>query len=159
MNVDNIPFYNILNMVFIGILFAVGLFILTPEIFVLKSIPFFESNEFLKTAVVVVVIYYVGFFIDRTGSLLIEKILKNKNQPSKRNFVSQKIQMNWRNYDEYQRAEKSSEHIKVLAREYTFSRNSMTLFLILTIIAIFVGNWVFCSFTWFATIFLYFSLL
>jgi hypothetical protein len=145
-------------MFFVGLLFAVGCMVLEPSLIQYLEIygKYFKEG-IMQTATAVVVIYYTGFLIDRFSSLVVEKALKNKNKKKTRNFLSQKIQMNWRHYEDYQKAEKHSSHIKTLSREYTFSRNSMTLFLWLTVLAILKGDWVFCSVTWFVTIFLYFS--
>jgi len=108
-------------MLFIGIMFAIGVFVLSPDLFHFQNVNIIEVNEFLKTAVAIVITYYIGFFIDRIGSLCVEKVLKNKNHPDDRSFVSQKIQMNWRNYDDYQKAEKNGENIKTLARDRIFN--------------------------------------
>ena len=102
----------------------------------------FNEDSFAFCVIAVAVIYEVGIVIDRLASLVIERVLKNKKSFAKRSTLSRIFQMQWKDYAHFQKAERKSENIKNLTREYIFSRNNLTLFFILTIVAVCVNKYV-----------------
>lgn len=161
MNVSTLPFHNIINMLLIGILFMTGIMFLFPEQFdVLFAIISVHSEaSFIIGVMTVAVIYEIGIILDRLSSLITEKLFKNKKPYSKRNLISRILQMQWKDYENYQRAEKiNANNIKTLTREYTYSRNSLTTFLILSLIAVSIGKMYVFYVTFSLSVLFYFSM-
>jgi hypothetical protein len=131
-----IPFYNLVNMLLIGMVFIIGWFTidmwLISEIF--GFIQFYEIPSSLALCILFPVSYQIGLIINRFGSLM-EDILKTEVPLKNRGWISRHIQFTWRSYELYQKAEKIDPFIKTLSREYALSRNSLTLFLLLAVVA------------------------
>ncbi|MDR0726793.1 MAG: hypothetical protein LBF37_01890 [Rickettsiales bacterium] len=98
----------------------------------------------------------MGTVIDRLGSLVVEKLLKNKKED--RCWLSRMLQMTWKDYGHFQYAEKENDCIKILTREYTYSRNLFTALLILTCLGVACGNSFFCKVTIFGCLLFYLSM-
>lgn len=149
-----IPFYNLLNMFLTGLIFT-GCCILMFDNQILAFIKsdFFElikeMNFGLETIITIsfcAIIYEFGFIINRIGSLL-ENILKYiKAIP----FDS--------DYKKFNEKKKQFLIMETLSREYALSRTSMTLFLLLTIIACFQCKLIFSIFLFALVIVFYFSM-
>ncbi len=149
-----IPFYNLLNIFLTGLIFAGSCVVLfnTQLLNFIKS-DFFNSlkglNVGLETIITIsfcAIIYEVGVIINRIGSLF-ENLLKLINAIPFDN-----------NYKKYNEKKKEFPIMETLSREYALSRTSMTLFLIITIIAI-IQHLLFFSILLFALTFLfYFSM-
>jgi hypothetical protein len=131
-----IPFYNLVNMLLIGIIFIVGLLFIDTSLMdmVLGYIQSYNISSSLVLFVLLPVSYQVGLIINRLGSLL-EDILKTKKTEKNRGWISRIFQFTWRSYELYQKTEKIEPFVKTLSREYALSRNSLTLFLLLAIVA------------------------
>ena len=145
MNVLMLPFYNIVNILFVGVLFCVGIGTLFPgiiELFGSDKLVSIKTDSFLFCMIALTVVYEIGIVLDRLGSLVTERVLKNKKPANERGFISNLIQMQWKCYHSFQKAEKHSENIKTLTREYIFSRNNLTLFAILAVVALCVGRFI-----------------
>ena len=132
MSIMSLPFYNLINIFFIGVLFSIGAASLFPKLMTHSDkLLGFNSDSFVFCIIAVAIVYEIGIVIDRLASLITERILKSKKSFENRSFLSQLLQMQWKDYAHFQKAEKKSENIKTLTREYIFSRNNLTLFVIL----------------------------
>jgi hypothetical protein len=115
---------------------------------------FFKSiskiNVGLETVITIsffAVIYEIGFIINRIGSLMENLLKKIKAIP----FDD--------DYKKFNEKEKQfPDKMKMLSREYTLSRTSMTLFLILMIISLTQFFWVFSIVMTILTLIFYFSM-
>lgn len=76
---DKIPFYNIVNMFFVGAIFSTILVLMCIEKISLdeKYLDFAIKWNVLVSAILVIVMYEVGFIINRISSITIEPILTN----------------------------------------------------------------------------------
>lgn len=101
----------------------------------------------------IVVYYFMGFIINRLGSLIIKPLLL------KCNFIKEV------DYNEYVKAEKINEKVRTLTEICNYYRSILTANLILLFIKIFscfkentgwfLGNWEFCFLLGCATLFLF----
>lgn len=143
MGILALPFYNLINIFFIGVLFSTGAVIIFPDLMSHSDkLLGFNEDSFIFCIIAVAVVYEIGIVIDRLSSLIIEKILKSKKSFETRSFLSRLLQMQWKDYAHFQKAEKNSENIKTLTREYIFSRNNLTLFLILSLVAVAANKYI-----------------
>ena len=133
---EKIPFYNLLNMFLIGLVFA-GCNIL---MFMAKIIPFANTNltgiknigfETVLTVFFFAVIYEIGLIINRIGSVIIEPILKK----------TKLIPFN-NNYKKFNEVKKTNSIMDVLSMEYALARSTITLFFILSIVAMTQLKWI-----------------
>ena len=124
-----IPFYNILNMFLTGLTFLGGLVLLHPDVFIniISNRIWMEFSTGFEIIFVICVfsaVYEVGLIFNRLGSVLIEYLL-----------IKIKIIKFDENYKEYNDVKKNYPIMDTLSREYSLSRTSLTLFLILAILA------------------------
>lgn len=132
-----IPFYNVLNMFLVGFVF-IGFLLL---IFYEQAYLFIASLninldgfgfETLITICIFALIYEIGFIINRIGSVIIEGFL-----------VRAKLIPFNNDYKKFNDSKKKYPILEILSREYALSRNTFTLFLILTLISLKQFNWVY----------------
>jgi len=133
-----IPFYNLINMLLLGMVFIIAVLFLQPNNAsrLFAYICYYKIGETLVLTAFIAVSYQIGFLISRLGSLT-EILLKNEKKWEDRNIVSKIFQISWRKYSLYQKTEKLDPFVKVLSREYALARNSMALCVLLAIIAAF----------------------
>ncbi|GHV02341.1 hypothetical protein AGMMS49521_3990 [Campylobacterota bacterium] len=130
-----IPFYNLLNMFLIGLIFTGCCIVLfNNQIYTFIESDFFQTikeiNVGLETVITIsfcAIIYEIGYVVNRIGSIL-EDILKK----------STKILPFDNDYKKFNEKKKEYPILNTLSREYALSRTSMTLFLLLTIISLFL---------------------
>jgi hypothetical protein len=122
-------------MFLLGMIFVFGyLFLNTGLLGVFfANVRFYDISSTLILLVLLPLAYQIGLIINRLGSLL-EDALKTEKKDSERGWVSKIFQFSWRKYELYQKAEKVEPFIKALSREYALSRNSLVLFLLLSIL-------------------------
>lgn len=132
---NKIPFYNMVNMLLTGFIFTgcclfiyLNVFINIVNSFILPQINF--ALESIITFSFFAIIYEIGYIINRIGSILIEPILKK----------TKLIPFD----DDYKRFNDCKEQypiLNILSREYALSRTSLTLFLIVAILALLQSQW------------------
>ena len=133
---NKIPFYNIVNMFLIGLIFVGCCIFIYFDTFVkvLNSYAIPEIN-FITEAIITIsflaIIYEIGYIINRIGSIVTEPILiKLKAIP----FDD--------DYKKYNDCKKQYPILNVLSREYALARTSLTLFLILDVFALLHKQWI-----------------
>lgn len=135
-----IPFYNVINILFVGLVFTSLCIFLFPEI---SSYAFnildHINNQVLDIVVVLTLGYEIGLILNWIASLVVEPILINKKPLNKRCWFSRVFQISWKSYADYQKAE--NDKLNILVREMNVARNHMTLFCIILIMAIITSNW------------------
>lgn len=79
---DKIPFYNIVNMFFVGAVFSFGLVILLrnyiPFDWIKENASWLSDWSILISAVLLIAMYELGFIINRMGSIIIASIYTGK---------------------------------------------------------------------------------
>lgn len=141
---DRIPFYNLLNMLFVGLVGIVCcMFIMPEDIWIIwRSIQGLVNNATLDVVMFIVISYLVGLIVNRMGSWFIEDLLKTEKNHNRLSWPVNKIKFPWRKYELYVKAQQQDAALKFLTREYVLSRNMIMLFLLLTIIAVGCGKYV-----------------
>lgn len=129
-----VPFYNIVNMFLSGFVFIGGCLIIFPDpivaIFssdIVKSLG--SGPEIVITVCTFAVAYEVGLIINRTGSVILEPILKK----------TKLIPFN-DNYTLFNQKKKEYPIMDTLSREYALSRTGIVLFLSLLILSVVEGK-------------------
>ncbi|MBU9744256.1 hypothetical protein KTH81_10530 [Lachnospiraceae bacterium ASD3451] len=129
-----VPFYNILNIFLIGLVFIGGCLIIFPD----TVVAIFSSDiiktlgagpEIVITVCTFAVAYEVGLIINRTGSVILEPILK------KIKFIPFND-----NYTLFNQKKKEYPIMNTLSREYALSRTGIALFLSLLILSAVEGK-------------------
>ena len=129
-----VPFYNILNMFLTGLVFIGGCIIIFPD----TSVGIFNSEiiknigagpEIVITVCTFAVAYEVGLIINRTGSVILESLLK----------WTKLIAFN-DNYTLFNQKKKEYPIMSTLSREYALSRTRIVLFLLLLIMSALEGK-------------------
>ena len=124
-----VPFYNILNMFLTGLVFIGGCLIIFPD----TAVALFNSDiienlgagpEIVITVCTFAVAYEVGLIINRTGSVILEPLLKS----------TKLIPFN-DNYTLFNQKKKEYSIMSTLSREYALSRTGVVLFLSLLILS------------------------
>jgi hypothetical protein len=144
-----IPFYNIVNMFLIGLVFTGFCIILF-----FKDIHQFISTvdidglgfQTLITISIFAVIYEVGLIINRIGSVLIESI-----------FIKSKLIPFNTDYKKFNETKEQYPIMGTLSREYASSRSSFTMFFILIFISFIQQNWLLFIFSAIAAFLFFFS--
>ena len=126
---NKIPFYNILNMLLIGIVFSTLLcFADLSKITIFSNYLSLIKTDYLIIIVFIALMYEVGLVINRLSSVVLEPFLK---------FFKL---IYWTDYRKYVKAQREDNFLVVLSREYALSRNSTALFFILTMIGLVCWN-------------------
>ncbi|MDR2410830.1 MAG: hypothetical protein LBE13_22335 [Bacteroidales bacterium] len=133
-----IPFYNLLNMLFVGVAFGACFIVIDPyNVSVIwATIQDVLNNKVAEAFALLAIAYLIGLIINRIASTIVENALNTEKPKKLRNWASQLFQIEWRDYKSYQIAEKLDPHIKILSREYALSRNIMTMFLLLVVLSL-----------------------
>ena len=135
-----IPFYNVINILFIGLVFSGLCIFLFPEIGdYVFSILGRINNQVFDIVVVLTLGYEIGLILNWVASLVVEPILVNKKPLNKRGWFSRIFQISWKSYAEYQKAE--NDKLNMLPREMNVGRDHMTLFCVILIIAAITCRW------------------
>ena len=125
-----IPFYNLVNMFFAGLVFMGGCAVIYPNYVVsiltsgvISSIG--AEPEIVITVCAFAVAYEVGLIINRIGSVLVEPALKKiKAIPFNDDYVK------------FNEKKKEYPILNTLSREFAVSRTGIALFVILMILAL-----------------------
>jgi hypothetical protein len=129
-----LPFYNFLNMLLTGAVF----FLEIATIFYVRFIEFMEMDlvkKLLELPDIIIIFcvlasaYEVGLITNRIGAILIEPIVKK--------FKLLAFNDNYKHFND---CKEKYPIMETLSREYALSRTSMTLFLILSILAISINH-------------------
>ena len=133
-----IPFYNLLNMLFVGVIFGICWIFIDPHntSLALRTFQMILNNKSSEMFCLPFFAYLIGLTINRIASLLFEKIFNTKKRSDQRNWISRQIQIEWRSYKAYIDAEKKDQKLIILSREYALSRNLTVMFFILCIMSI-----------------------
>lgn len=132
-----IPFYNLVNIFLLGLLFITGLAYITAPRWVVHvehyEILFQLANQwtFLLSLIAIGVIYEIGVIINRISSIIVENICERWGLIHKKE----------ENYAAFNVAKKEYPFLYTLSREYGFSRGNLTLWLILAIISVCYKDW------------------
>lgn len=139
---DKIPFYNLLNMLLVGIVTIIGTIPISPYIFGVnwRMIQAVINNDAITTSLFFALAYMIGLVVNRISSILIENILKTEKDVKERCLISRILCFRWRPYESYVTAEKMDKSLKIRTREYALSRNMLAAFLVLTVIATIYNN-------------------
>lgn len=124
-----VPLYNVLNFLLTGFVFIGCLLLMHPDIvgdFIMSEYynRITAMSETVLLLCVISIAYEIGFVLNRTGSVIVEPILKKA-----------KIVPFNDDYALYNRKAKEFSIMSVLSREYALSRTSILLFFTLSIIA------------------------
>lgn len=130
-----VPFYNVLNMFLTGLVFIGGCSIIFPDTTVLALSSDIIKNlgagsEIVVTVCAFAVAYEVGLIINRTGSVILEPLLKR----------TKLIPFN-DNYTLFNQKKKEYAIMSTLSREYALSRTRVVLFLLLLILSAITVKW------------------
>lgn len=148
---SKIPFYNILNMLLVGLVFVGCIcFILPNEVMNLSN----EYGKYLNrinldiiiATIFFGIIYEIGFIITRVSSLILEEL-----------FIKFRLIPFEKDYSKYNKARKENPFLNTLSREYALARNSCTMFLILALISVIVTKYIFALILFSISILFFFS--
>lgn len=141
---DRIPFYNLLNMLFVGLVGIVCcMFIMPNDMWIIwRLMQGLVNNATLDVVLFIVISYLVGLIVNRMGSWFIEDLLKTEKNYNRLSWPVNKIKFPWCKYELYIKAQQQDPALKFLTREYVLSRNMMMLFLLLALIAVLHGKYV-----------------
>ena len=87
---DKTPFYNVANMFFTGAVFSIIIVIMFFNKIDLSSdvLLFLKDWQVIISAATIVIMYEIGFILNRLGSLLIEYLLVKKTKIWPKNITS-----------------------------------------------------------------------
>jgi ABC-type multidrug transport system fused ATPase/permease subunit len=118
-----ISFYDLITKLFVGALFTLFTLWYFPNIF--NEIKTFEElPELILNCFWISYLYFIGYLINRIGSLCLE-ILCEKTKIIKKD-----------NYYKYNELAKTNPKLNILSMEYALSRTLATMFIIILIITI-----------------------
>ncbi|MCQ2581201.1 MAG: hypothetical protein MJ164_03465 [Alphaproteobacteria bacterium] len=139
---DRIPFYNLLNMLFVGLVGIVCcMFIMPDDVWMnWRLVQRLVDNATLDVVLFIAISYLVGLIVNRMGSWFIEDLLKTEKNYNRLSWPINKIKFPWRKYELYVKAQQQDHALKFLTREYVLSRNMIMLFLLLALISIWYGK-------------------
>lgn len=150
-----IPFYNLVNILFIGLIFCCLLLLLMPETigdFITYLRPIMNSTT-IELIFVLAISYQIGLIINWIGSLVVEPLLTTRKPAAQRTKLSRILRIQWRSYKDYQQTE--TDKLRMLTREMNVARNNLTSFAILSIIAIATNKMAFTIMLWLLIILFY----
>ncbi|MDR2251594.1 MAG: hypothetical protein LBD98_01975 [Endomicrobium sp.] len=127
-----IPFYNLVNMLLIGVVFLSGCFIaFTNEMadFIISAYPLTTvltgfNSTFVFSVLITALAYMVGLIINRFSSVVIEEIL----------ILCKIIPNHKKDYKNFNNCRKENAFLYTLSREYGLSRGNFTLWFLLAIL-------------------------
>lgn len=135
-----IPFYNLVNILFIGLVFVGLLVLLFPsETSGLFGALYFLHSPTLEVVFVLALSYQIGLIINWIGSLIVEPLLVSRNSAKRNNLLNRIFKIEWRSYKDYLLAE--NDKLKMLTREMNVARNNFTSFSIIFVTAICAGKY------------------
>ncbi len=139
---NKIPFYHLINMLFIGLVSLIGLVLIDPLFLgaqwrLLQKV---INSPTTETVCFIALAYFVGLVMNRMASVFLEEILMTDALPERRTWLSRKIKIQWHDHKEYISAEKEDAFLKILSREYALSRNVLMASIVLMIFALAVEN-------------------
>lgn len=142
---DRIPFYNLLNMLFVGLIGIICcMFIIPNDMWIIwRLMQGLVNNATLDVVLFIAISYLVGLIVNRMGSCFIEDLLKTETGYDDLSLWGRILKIPWRKYEVYVLAQRQDMALKFLTREYVLSRNMLMLFLILAIIAFVWAKYVF----------------
>ncbi|GHT68556.1 hypothetical protein FACS189452_08460 [Bacteroidia bacterium] len=148
------PFYKFVTMFMTGLIFTgCCIFLYSDYIPNLVESDLFKSINLINTGLTVIitvslfsVVYEIGYIINRIGFLM-GNILK----------AIKAIPFN-KDYKKFNEKEKEFPTINILAREYSLTRTSMTLFLVMTVVACFYLKWIFAIVMFLLSVLFFFSM-
>ena len=141
---DRIPFYNLLNMLFVGLVGIVCCMFIMPDDVSMnwRLVQSLVNNATLDVVLFIAISYLVGLVVNRMGSCFIEDLLKTEKNYNRLTWPVNKIKFPWCKYELYVKAQQQDPALKFLTREYVLSRNMIMLFLLLALISIWCGKYV-----------------
>ncbi len=133
---EKIPFYNIVNMFFVGAVFSVVLFLLLFEYIPLEKLKsgldFLSGWSVFVSGVLMIIMYEVGFIINRMGSIVIGTL-----------YYSKKLKL-WPREDygiEVSEIAKKNERFQTLITEQNLMRSQIMMCLLLSVVALCLRKW------------------
>lgn len=131
-----VPFYNVLNMLLIGLILIVGVCLAFPDLAINLIandvvVGLSAGGNVILTAFVFAVAYEVGYLINRLGSVVLEELLKK----------TKLIPYN-DDYRKYNEVKKEYPAMDILSREYASSRTNIMLFLIIMLVEAFAKKFI-----------------
>lgn len=132
---DKIPFYDIINKLFVGAVFSLLLFVTIGEKFpVLDYYSHYqaviEGFGVVCSAIIVIAMYEIGFIINRCGSIFVGPILeKTKIWPKKEYKI------------DVSKIKKENETFNSMITELVLLRSHILMYTILTVIALISQKW------------------
>lgn len=141
---DRIPFYNLLNMLFVGLVGIVCcMFIMPDDVWMnWRLVQSLVNNATLDVVLFIAISYLVGLIVNRMGSWFIEDLLKTEKNYNRLSWPINKIKFPWCKYELYVKAQQQDPALKFLTREYVLSRNMIMLFLLLLLNAAWHGKYI-----------------
>lgn len=132
-----VPFYNVLNMLLIGLILIVCVCIAFPDLAINLIandvvVGLRAGGNVILTTLVFAVAYEVGYLINRLGSVVLEELLKK----------TKLIPYN-DDYRKYNEVKKEYPTMDILSREYASSRTNIMLFLIIMLVEAFAKKFIF----------------
>ena len=129
---DKIPFYNIVNMFFVGAVFSIAVFLLLHEKITVKPqyIALAHDWSVLFSALLIIIMYEVGFIINRAGSVLIDTLLvKTKIWPRNEYGV------------DVSNISASNPKFQAMITELNLMRSHVFIYIILSVISVFLKEY------------------
>lgn len=141
---DRIPFYNLLNMLFVGLMALMCTTLIVPYDMwaywhILQGL---VNNATIELMLFVSFAYTVGLLVNRMGAWLIEGALKTETGYDDLPCWAKVLKFPWRKYELYVRAQRQDGALKFLTREYVLSRNMMMLSMIMVVASFVAGKYV-----------------
>lgn len=141
---DKIPFYNLLNMLFVGLVGLISCSFIAPY-GLWSNWRFLQAlinNSTIEIMLFLSFAYLMGLVVNRMGSCFIEDLLKTENGYDELPYPIKKIRYPWRKYELYALAQRQDAALKFLTREYVLSRNMAMLCVVLTVVAVVCSKYI-----------------
>ncbi|MBR3934090.1 MAG: hypothetical protein IKJ68_09315 [Clostridia bacterium] len=137
-----IPFYNIVNILFSGLVFIGLCVFLIPQklMLVLNRIQIIPNDVF-DLIVMLTLAYEVGLILNWLSSIIVETLLVSRKPREERCWLSRICRITWKSYSDYQKAENAK--LNMLTREMNVARNHFFIFVLAGVIALWSHNWMF----------------
>lgn len=141
---DRIPFYNLLNVLFVGLVGLVcGVFVVPYNLLSgWHLIQELANNTTIEVVIFISIAYLCGLVVNRMGSCLIEGLLKTEAGYDRLPYLVRLFKFPWCKYELYIQARRQDPALKFLTREYVLSRNMVMLFFVLAIVALMCSKYV-----------------
>ena len=132
---DKIPFYNIVNMFFVGAVFSLCLAILLsayiPFEWIKENADLLSDWSILISAVLLIAMYEIGFIINRMGSIIVALIYEKVKLWPKEDYGIDVSEL-----------AKSNSRFQSMITELNLMRSHIMMYFLLLVISFILGEWI-----------------